>query len=136
MTKDNDLIKVVADIVSAYVSHNSVAQDELPSLIESVHRTLKSVESSEAADEAADTLVPAIPIEESVTDDYIVCLEDGERFKSLKRHLRTRYSMTPEEYRQRWGLPANYPMVAPNYAQTRSNLAKQMGLGQKRVLDG
>jgi len=136
MTKETDLIKVAADIVSAYVSHNTVAQEDLSPLIETVHRTLKSIELSEADGNAGESLLPAVPVEESVTDDYIVCLEDGERFKSLKRHLRTRYNMTPEEYRQRWGLPANYPMVAPNYAQTRSNLAKQMGLGQKRSLDG
>ena len=136
MTKETDLIKVAADIVSSYVSHNAVAQEDLPTLIESIHRTLKSIQASDTGQEVGDGLMPAVPVEESVTDDYIVCLEDGERFKSLKRHLRTRYNMTPEEYRQRWGLPANYPMVAPNYAQTRSNLAKQMGLGQKRSLDG
>jgi len=136
MTKETDLIKVAADIVSAYVSHNTIAQEDLPPLIERVHQTLKAIDVSELDKNAQESLLPAVPVEESVTDDYIVCLEDGERFKSLKRHLRTRYNMTPEEYRQRWGLPANYPMVAPNYAQTRSNLAKQMGLGQKRSLDG
>ena len=136
MTKETDLIKVAGDIVAAYVSHNTIAQEDLPALIERIHQTLKSIEASGTADNAQDSLLPAVPVEDSVTDDYIVCLEDGERFKSLKRHLRTRYNMTPEEYRQRWGLPASYPMVAPNYAQTRSNLAKQMGLGQKRSLDG
>lgn len=124
-------IELAADIVSAYVSNNSVALTDLPSLIGEVHQALIKV-SSGAADQPAEAPKPAIPVKKSITPDYIVCLEDGKKFKSLKRHLRTQYNMSPEEYREKWGLPADYPMVAPNYAQARSQLAKQMGLGQQR----
>jgi predicted transcriptional regulator len=122
---------MVSDIVSAYVAHNPVPVADLPKLIEKVHGVLTEIETSGAADEKPD-LKPAVPVRRSVTDDHIVCLEDGKKFKSLKRHLRTRYDMSPDEYREKWGLPQDYPMVAPNYARQRSDLARKMGLGQSR----
>jgi predicted transcriptional regulator len=122
---------MVSDIVSAYVAHNPVPVAELPKLIERVHSTLTEIESSGTV-EAKPELKPAVPIRKSVSDDHIVCLEDGKKFKSLKRHLRTRYDMSPDEYREKWGLPADYPMVAPNYAKQRSDLARKMGLGQSK----
>jgi predicted transcriptional regulator len=125
------LIEMVSDIVSAYVAHNPVPVADLPKLIEKVHGVLTEIETSGAADEKPD-LKPAVPVRRSVTDDHIVCLEDGKKFKSLKRHLRTRYDMSPDEYREKWGLPQDYPMVAPNYARQRSDLARKMGLGQSR----
>jgi predicted transcriptional regulator len=125
------LIEMVSDIVSAYVAHNPVPVGDLPRLIEKVHSVLTEIETSGGADEKPE-LKPAVPIRRSVTDDHIVCLEDGKKFKSLKRHLRTRYDMSPDEYREKWGLPADYPMVAPNYAKQRSDLARKMGLGQSR----
>ena len=125
------LIEMVSDIVSAYVAHNPVPVADLPKLIERVHATLTEIEGGGAV-EAKPELKPAVPVRKSVTDDHIVCLEDGKKFKSLKRHLRTRYDMSPEEYREEWGLAADYPMVAPNYAVARSQLAKEMGLGQQR----
>ncbi len=124
-------VELAAEIVSAYVSHNSVPASELPLLISEVHSALIRVTSNSAVAEIA-TLKPAVPTRKSVTSDYIICLEDGKRFKSLKRHLRTKYNMSPEEYRLKWDLGNDYPMVAPNYARARSNLAKQMGLGQQR----
>lgn len=129
------LIEMVSDIVSAYVSHNPVPVADLPRLIERVHATLTEIEGG-ATSEAKQELKPAVPVRKSVTDEHIVCLEDGKKFKSLKRHLRTQYNMTPEQYREKWGLPADYPMVAPNYAAARSELAKVMGLGQQRRLRG
>jgi predicted transcriptional regulator len=124
-------IELAADIVSAYVSNNSVPAGDLPALINEVYNALLRVGSG-VAPVPAEPPKPAIPVKRSVTNDYIICLEDGKKFKSLKRHLRTQYSLSPEEYREKWGLPADYPMVAPNYAKARSNLAKQMGLGQQR----
>ena len=124
-------IELTAQIVSAYVSNNSVPAGDLSSLINQVHSALSRVSGGQG-EAAAEPLRPAISVKKSVTPDYIVCLEDGKKFKSLKRHLRTQYSMTPETYREKWGLPADYPMVAPNYAAARSQLAKQMGLGQQR----
>jgi predicted transcriptional regulator len=124
-------IELAADIVSAYVSNNSVAVGDLPVLIGEIHTALMRV-STGAVELPAEAPKPAIAVKKSITPDYIVCLEDGKKFKSLKRHLRTQYNMSPEEYREKWGLPADYPMVAPNYAQARSELAKQMGLGQQR----
>jgi predicted transcriptional regulator len=125
-------IDLAADIVSAFVSKNSVPIAELPALIQNVHAALnKTAQGSQ--EPAKEELRPAVSIKKSVTPDYLICLEDGKRFKSLKRHLRTRYDLSPEEYRARWNLPSDYPMVAPNYAQARSQLAKSMGLGQKRV---
>ncbi|PSC06680.1 transcriptional regulator [Alsobacter soli] len=125
------VIDLVADIVSAYVANNKLTRDELTTLIGSVHNALASV-SGAPVEEPVEELRPAVPIKKSVTPDYIVCLEDGKTFKSLKRHLSTKYGMTPAEYRARWGLPSDYPMVAPNYAASRSQLAKSMGLGQAR----
>jgi predicted transcriptional regulator len=124
-------IELTASIVSAYVSNNSVPAAELPALIGQVHTALTRV-SSGHGEALGDGLRPAIPVKKSITSDYIICLEDGKKFKSLKRHLRTRYKLTPEQYREKWGLGSDYPMVAPNYAAARSRLAKQMGLGQQR----
>jgi len=126
-----NFIELTADIVSAYVSNNSVPAVDLASLISQVHGALQKTAGS-APEPEAEPLKPAISVKKSVTPDYIICLEDGKKFKSLKRHLRTHYNMTPEEYREKWGLPADYPMVAPNYASARSQLAKKMGLGQQR----
>ena len=129
MDDRSEIIEMTADIVSAFVSNNSVPATDVPGLIQSVHRALSTVSSSDAPAEAAPR-EPAVPVKKSVNPDFIVCLEDGRKFKSLKRHLRTKYNMSPEEYRSKWGLPKDYPMVAPNYAKARSDLAKQMGLGQ------
>ena len=130
-TSDNLYIELAADIVSAYLSHNSVPSSEIPNLINQIHTALKRVSTGQAAS-AAEPPKPAVPIKRSVTPEYIVCLEYGLKFKSLKRHLRTRYDMTPDQYREKWALPPDYPMVAPNYAAARSQLAKQMGRGQQR----
>ena len=130
--KNSDtLIELTADVVAAYVSNNPVPAAELPNLIADVHAALGRVGGT-SEQPPADKQKPAVNPKKSIHDDYIICLEDGKKFKSLKRHLRTQYNMSPEEYREKWGLPADYPMVAPNYAQARSNLAKQMGLGQQR----
>jgi predicted transcriptional regulator len=126
-------IELAADIVSAYVSNNPVPANELSSLIQEVHTALLRVTSATGvAPASSEAQKPAIAVKKSLNSDYIICLEDGKKFKSLKRHLRTQYNMSPEEYREKWGLPPDYPMVAPNYAKARSNLAKQMGLGQQR----
>ncbi|MGY6248369.1 MucR family transcriptional regulator [Bosea thiooxidans] len=133
MAGNNDiLIGLVADIVSAYVSNNSVPASDLPNLIATTHAAITGLDSEAAAPAVEEKPTPAISIKKSITADYLICLEDGRKFKSLKRHLRTAYDMTPEQYRARWGLPADYPMVAPAYAEARSNLAKKMGLGQQR----
>ncbi|AWN46222.1 MucR family transcriptional regulator [Methylobacterium terrae] len=124
-------IELAADIVAAFVTNNSVPVADLPTLIASVHAALGGLGNGAAA-EQAEPLVPAVPIKKSIMPDYLVCLEDGKKFKSLKRHLRTRYGLSPEEYRARWNLSPDYPMVAPNYAAARSELAKTMGLGQQR----
>jgi predicted transcriptional regulator len=127
----DELIELTAEIVSAYVSNNNVDSSDLSELIGDIHAALQRTAGGPPEPEP-EPLKPAVPVRKSVTPDYIICLEDGKRFKSLKRHLRTYYDLTPDEYRQKWGLPPDYPMVAPNYAQARSSLAKQMGLGQKR----
>lgn len=127
----SSFIELAADIVSAYVSNNSVPASDLPMLISDVHSALVRVTSG-VAPAAVESLKPAVPAKKSVTSDFIICLEDGKKFKSLKRHLRTQYNMSPEDYREKWSLPPDYPMVAPNYAKARSQLAKQMGLGQQR----
>ena len=124
-------IGLTAEIVSAYVSNNTVASADIPALISQVHTALQRVSSGEAQ-ASTEPLKPAVPVKKSINPDFIICLEDGKKFKSLKRHLRTQYNITPEQYREKWGLPADYPMVAPNYAAARSQLAKQMGLGQQR----
>jgi predicted transcriptional regulator len=129
MDDRSEVIEMTADIVSAFVSNNSVPAAELPALIQSVHRALSGVSITPEVVESAPR-EPAVPVKKSVHPDFIVCLEDGRKFKSLKRHLRTKYNMSPEEYRAKWALPKDYPMVAPNYAKARSDLAKQMGLGQ------
>ena len=124
-------VELAADIVSAYVSNNTVAISDLPDLVGQVHAALKRISTGEP-EKVEERPTPAVPIKKSVTPDYIISLEDGQKFKSLKRHLRTKYNMTPDDYRKKWGLPADYPMVAPNYAASRSDLARKMGLGQKR----
>ncbi|MDX2274672.1 MAG: MucR family transcriptional regulator [Hyphomonadaceae bacterium] len=126
-----DLVEMTARIVSAYVSANQVAPQDIPGLVRTIHGTLRDLgEGQVPASESAQE--PAVSVKKSVTPDFIICLEDGKKFKSLKRHLRTRYGMTPEEYRVKWGLAHDYPMVAPNYAKARSDLAKRMGLGLAR----
>jgi len=130
-TANGNYIELTAEIVSAYVSNNTVPAAEIPALISQVHTALSRV-SGKSGDAPAEPLKPAVSVKKSITPEYIVCLEDGKKFKSLKRHLRTQYNMTPEQYREKWGLNADYPMVAPNYAAARSQLAKQMGLGQQR----
>jgi predicted transcriptional regulator len=126
-----NLIALTADIVSAYVSHNTIVAENIPNFISSIHAAL-SVSGSQSAIKPKEELVPAISIKKSVTPEYIICLEDGKKFKSLKRHLRTHYDLSPEQYREKWGLAFDYPMVAPMYAAARSQLAKTMGLGQRR----
>jgi predicted transcriptional regulator len=123
-----DVLELTAQIVSAHVSNNSVTPDALPSLINDVYRALTNVGSEPVV---VDKPAPAVPIKKSIFPEYIICLEDGKKLKMLKRHLRTAYNMTPDEYRERWGLSADYPMVAPSYARHRSSLAKQIGLGTK-----
>jgi predicted transcriptional regulator len=125
------LIELTADVVSAYVSNNSVAAGDLPGLINEIFNALNRAGAAPAA-APVEPAKPAVNPKKSITPDFIVCLEDGKKFKSLKRHLSSMYNMTPEQYREKWGLPADYPMVAPNYAEARSRLAKEMGLGQKR----
>ena len=122
-----DLLDLTSEIVSAYVSNNKVEVEKLPEVIGNVYASLSSI----ASEDGAEMIEPAVPIKKSVTPDYIICLEDGKKFKMLRRHLQNVYGLTPEEYRERWGLPADYPMVAPNYAEKRSGLAKQIGLGKK-----
>ena len=128
---ESSYIQLTANIVSAYVSNNTVPSAEIPNLIGQIHAALLRV-STGRVEPPSEPAKPAVSVKKSMTPDYLVCLEDGKRFKSLKRHLRTQYNMTPEQYRDKWGLPADYPMVAPNYAEARSQLAKQMGLGQQR----
>jgi predicted transcriptional regulator len=123
------LIELTANIVSAYVGNNPVQSGDIPGLIDQVHAALIRVRAG--GEPAVGAPTPAVPVKKSITAEYLVCLEDGKKFKSLKRHLRTRYDMTPEQYREKWSLPPDYPMVAPNYAAARSQLARQMGLGQQ-----
>jgi len=126
-----NFIGLTANIVSAYVSNNTVTANDIPGLINQIHAALLRVTTGQS-EASTEPLKPAVPIKRSITPEHIICLEDGKKFKSLKRHLRTQYNMTPEQYREKWGLAADYPMVAPNYAAARSQLAKQMGLGQQR----
>lgn len=123
------LVELTADIAAAYLSANTVPAADLPGLIQTIHQALSGV-SSGAPAPAAEPAKPAVPVKKSITPDYLVSLEDGKKYKSLKRHLRTKYNMTPEDYRTKWGLPKDYPMVAPNYAKARSEMARSMGLGQ------
>ncbi len=127
---DQSLIELTADIVAAHVANNSVAVNDLPLLIRNVHGALAGLTSATAEPEAKPE--PKVPVRSSIKPDYIVCLEDGKKLKMLKRHLMTHYQMTPDQYRQKWGLNADYPMVAPNYAEQRRTLAKSIGLGTKR----
>ena len=126
------LVELTAEIVAAYVGNHVVPAGDLPSLITDVHEALSNTTSQEAAAPAVEKPKPPVPVKKSIHNDYLICLEDGMKFKSLKRHLMTHYGMTPEEYREKWDLPADYPMVAPAYAEARSRLAKEMGLGQGR----
>ncbi|HEX2114093.1 MAG TPA: MucR family transcriptional regulator [Alphaproteobacteria bacterium] len=126
--KPQDVLSLTAEIVAAHVSNNTVPLSELPALIQQVFQTLSAIGTG---DEQPPRPEPAVPIKKSVMPDYIVCLEDGKKLKMLKRHLKTAYNMTPEKYRERWGLPSDYPMVAPNYAKQRSQLARELGLGTK-----
>ncbi len=130
-SNDESMIELTADIVSAYVSNNAVAVSDLPGLITHIHETLRDVEKA-GKPSIEEPAKPAVPINRSVQKDYLICLEDGQKFKSLKRHLRTHYNLSPEEYREKWRLPIDYPMVAPSYSRARSALAKKVGLGKKR----
>lgn len=129
-SNQNIILELAVDIVTAYVSNNPVSTKELPELFGSVHAAVASVGGQTKAKYTSDAK-PAVPIKKSITDDYLICLEDGKKFKSLKRHLRSHYDMSPEEYKMKWGLPSDYPMVAPSYAQKRSQLARDLGLGRK-----
>lgn len=130
MLDRDELLQMTVDIVSAYVSNNALAAAQIPELISTVFSSLDDIREVEKEPEQ-EPLKPAVPIRKSVGDDYIICLEDGKKLKMLKRHLRTTYNLTPEEYRAKWGLPSDYPMVAPNYAKQRSQFAKKIGLGRK-----
>lgn len=127
----NELVELTADIVSAYVAHNTVVTADLGALIGEVHEALSRA-ANRGHTALSEELKPAVAVKKSITPDFLICLEDGLKFKSLKRHLRTRYNLSPEAYREKWELPHDYPMVAPNYADARSALAKKMGLGQRR----
>ncbi|MBE7220655.1 MAG: MucR family transcriptional regulator [Caulobacteraceae bacterium] len=134
MTDDIDgsrLIELATDIVAAYVAHNAVPAGEVPVLLRTVHASLDALRSGPAPEPVSEVRQPAVPVRKSVTDDYIVCLEDGRKFKSLKRHLQSAFGMSPEQYRAKWNLPRDYPMVAPAYANKRSELARRIGLGRK-----
>lgn len=124
-----EILPLVSEIVSAHLSNNAVAMADVPGFIQSVYQALSGLSEGRTI---SDKLNPAVPVKKSVTPEYIVCLEDGKKLKMLKRHLRTSYGMTPEQYREKWGLPADYPMVAPNYADQRSKLAREIGLGRGR----
>ena len=132
MSDGKTTIELTAGIVSAYLGNNPTPAAEIPALIAQVHASLLRLSTGKIETATPEVAKPAVSVKKSVTADYLVCLEDGKRFKSLKRHLRTQYNMTPEQYREKWSLPPDYPMVAPNYAVARSNLAKKMGLGQQR----
>ena len=127
--KREDLLGYTSEITSAHVSNNTVALSDLPGLIEQIYKTLAMIGGVDGG--ASDRPTPAVPVKKSITPDFIVCLEDGKKLKMLKRHLKTAYNMSPEEYRERWGLSPDYPMVAPNYAKQRSRLAKEIGLGTR-----
>ena len=128
-TDHGELLALTSEIVAAHVSNNAVSNTDLPDLIKTVFTTLSGLNGTPAEPEPEQK--PAVPIKKSITDDHLICLEDGKKLKMLKRHLATAYNMTPEEYRAKWGLPHDYPMVAPNYSKTRKDLAKKIGLGRK-----
>ena len=125
---EEGMLRMTTDVVSAYVGNNATTASQIPDLIKTVHGSLNALGEARAAEAAPK---PAVPVRRSVTPEYLVCLEDGKKLKMLKRHLRTTYDMSPEDYRQKWGLPADYPMVAPNYAKQRSEFAKKIGLGRR-----
>jgi predicted transcriptional regulator len=129
MAEQSELIEITTSLVAAYVGGNNIAAADVPGLIRSVHTALVGL-GEEIASGEVPSREPAVPVKRSITPDYLICLDDGRKFKSLKRHLRSKYDMSPEQYRAKWGLAQDYPMVAPNYAKARSQLAKQMGLGQ------
>lgn len=129
---NEEILKITADVVAAYVGNNSLSIDELPKVIDTVYGSLNAKNSESAAVEKTVTLTPAVPIKKSITPDHLVCLEDGRELKMLKRHLWTAYKLTPDQYRDKWGLPANYPMVSPNYSKVRSEQAKAMKLGTRK----
>ncbi len=129
-SSSSELVELTVDIVSAYVSNNAVVRAEVPNLIDQTFNALRQAAAKETQP-IQEELIPAVPIKKSVTPDYIICLEDGKQFKSLKGHLRTSFNLSPDQYRAKWGLPYDYPMVAPNYSAARSALAKKMGLGRK-----
>ena len=131
MDNKNKLVELTSEILSAYVGNNTVAQSEIPRLIGEIYRSLAGVMNGDAAKEDTAELRPAVTVRKSISADHLICLEDGKKFKSLKRHLRTHFNLSPEQYREKWSLPADYPMVAPNYSETRSRLAKDNGLGRK-----
>ena len=135
VARTDELLKLVSDIVAAYVSNNPVTASDLPAVIKSIHATLGAL-SGASSSESMTSQKPAVPLKKSVTNEFIICLEDGKKLKMLKRYLRSNYNLTPEEYRAKWGLPASYPMVAPDYAKVRSNLAKESGLGHRRGVAG
>ena len=130
-TSNNEaILELTAEVVSAYVSNNIIPSSDVPAFVESVYGALSAVDGNRSVAEL-EKPKPAVSVKKSITDDYLICLEDGKPFKSLKRHLKTHYDLSPDQYRDRWGLPSDYPMVAPNYAKHRSRLAKKMGLGRK-----
>ena len=135
MEDNTELLTLTADIAAAYVSNNTVQASDVPSVIQTIYRALAGVGAAAAAP-APEPQKPAVPIKKSITPDYLISLEDGKKYKSLKRHLRTQYNMSPDDYRTKWGLPKDYPMVAPNYAASRSALAKSMGLGRGGAAKG
>ncbi|HNR76436.1 MAG TPA: MucR family transcriptional regulator [Parvularculaceae bacterium] len=124
----SETLQLATDIVAAFVSNNSVSADKLPGLLQEVHDAVRALASGGTA--SAGSQQPAVPVKKSITPDYVICLEDGKKLKMLKRYIRTQYGMSPEDYRRKWGLPADYPMVAPNYAKRRSDFAKEIGLGR------
>ena len=126
---EEELLRMTAEVVAAYVSNNSLPTGQLAEVISAVYLSLKALE-GRGGEAKSEALKPAVPVRKSITPDYLICLEDGKKLKMLKRHLRSTYNMTPDEYRQKWSLPADYPMVAPNYAQQRSAFAKKIGLGR------
>ena len=128
-TAEDDLLRMTAEVVSAYVSNNTLATAQLADVIQAVYNSLRGLE-GQVAEPTAEPLKPAVPIKRSVTPDYLICLEDGKKLKMLKRHLRSTYNLTPDEYRAKWSLPPDYPMVAPKYAEQRSEVAKKLGLGR------
>ena len=130
ITDDVDILGLSAEIVAAYVGQNTVSQSAVPELIRTVHAALSSLKNGDETPRPAEKAKPAVPVSRSVQHDYIVCLEDGKKLKMLKRYLRSHYDMSPEEYRRKWGLPPDYPMVAPAYAARRSDFAKKIGLGK------